>query len=112
MKQITTLSSDAKQSLYFVTEDGEILHLTFLFSPRQQTWFLDLESDKFSVFGIQIGCSVNLLDKYRNLLNYGILVSTEDGNDPWRVDDFESGYCSFCFLNKDEVEMTIRYLNG
>lgn len=112
MKKLTILDSNPSQSLYFVTEDGIVLHLKLVYRPRSQAWFLDIESDDFNVSGIQVCCYSNILDKYRNQLTYGIAVITTDGLDPWRVDDFESGYCSMCFLNKEELQRVTRVLNG
>lgn len=112
MRRITTLDSSPNQSIYFVTEEGKNIHLTLSFKPRQQAWFLDLESDTFNVYGLQICCSPNILDKFHNIIEYGIQITTLDGYDPWRVDDFETGYCSFCILNKNELKQTTEFLNG
>ena len=112
MREITTLDSNPHQSLYFVTEDGQNLHLTFSFKPRIQAWTLDIESDNFNVYGIQLCCSKNILDKYNNILDYGINIETTDGFDPWRETDFETGYCSLSFLNKEELEQVTEYLDG
>jgi len=112
MKQITTIDSTASQSIFFATEDKKILHFTFLFNPRQQAWFMDIESEKFNLYGIQICCHPNILDKYRNIITFGIAITTEDGYDPWRINDFESGYASFCVLNQDELKEVTGLLDG
>ena len=112
MKQIDTISSEAYQSLYFITEDGIQLHFTLRFFPRNQQWVLDLESDDFNVYGLVVCCNGNLLDKFHNLLTYGIVISTIDGLDPWRVTDFEDGNASFYVLNKDELKSVTGFLNG
>ena len=112
MKQLTTISSSSKQSIYFQLEDGSIIHFTFLFEPRQQAWFMNLESEKFNVYGIQLCCHLNILDKYHNIINYGVSISTDDGFDPWRITDFEDGYAAFCVLNATELKETTEFLNG
>lgn len=112
MRQITTLDDNASQSIYFVTEDSISLHFTLVYRPRQQAWFLDLESEDFNLYGIQICVSPNILDKYKNILTYGICIETEDGLDPWRVSDFKDGYCSFSILNKNEVKEVGDFLDG
>lgn len=112
MKKIDTISSDAFQSLYFVTEDGIQLHFTLRFLPRNQQWMMDLESDKFNVYGIPLLCCPNILDKFHNILTYGIMIDTTDGLDPWTVNDFEDGSASFYVLNKDELLKTTEFLNG
>ena len=112
MKQITTIDSNPSQSLYFITDDGIKLHFTLRFFPRLQRWSLDIESDDFNVNGVNVLTHPNILDKFNNLITYGINISTTDGLDPWRVDDFESGYASFNVLNEDEKEMVTRFLDG
>lgn len=111
MKQITTIDSNAYQSIYFITEDGIKLHFTLRFLSRNKTWSLNIESEKFNVNGISVLCAPNILDKFHNLLTYGIMIKTEDGLDPWRVDDFDSGYASFYVLNKEELSQVTGFLN-
>ena len=112
MRQISTIDSTANQSIYFASETGRLIHFTFSFNPRQQAWFLNVESDTFSVYGLQICVHPNLLDKFHNLIDFGVYIMTEDGLDPWRVTDFESGYSSFYVLNKEEVKATTEFLDG
>lgn len=112
MRQITTIDSNSSQSIYFASETKNLIHFTFHFSSRQQAWFLDVETDTFNVYGIQICCLPNLLDKYRNIIDFGVSIVTEDGLDPWRVTDFEDGYCSFYVLNPEELKEVTELLDG
>ena len=112
MRQISTIDSTANQSIYFASESGNLVHFTFSFNPRQQAWFLDVESDNFNVYGLQICAHPNLLDKFHNLIDFGVAIITEDGQDPWRLSDFEDGYSIFYVLNKDEVKEVTELLDG
>ena len=112
MRQITILDDNPNQSFYFTTGEGENLHFVLIYKPRQQSWFLDVEGDTFKVYGIRVCCHPNLLDKYNNLINYGICIQTIDGLDPWRVTDFKDDYCSFNILSKEEKEKITAVLDG
>jgi hypothetical protein len=112
MKKLTTIDSSSKQSLYYVTDEGEQIKLNLRYMPRNEIWYLDLESETFNVNGVALLCSLNVLDKYRNLVDYGIMIGTIDGNDPWQVTDFETGYASLYMLNKQELKEISGILDG
>lgn len=112
MKRLSTLNSQPYQEISYITESSLKVTLTFRFLPTQMGWVVDIVSDKFNVYGIKLCCSPNLLDKWHNVLDFGINVTTDDGYDPFRLDDFESGYCYVCITNKEETKNTVDYLNG
>jgi len=48
--------------------------------------------------------SPNILRNYKNILPFGISIITEDGSEPFLIDDFSTGRVGFFVLNKEEVE--------
>lgn len=112
MKTLSTLDSNPRQSLYFVTDDKERLKLSFYYLPTQQNWFIDIESENFTLYGTRLCCHPNLLNKYHNIIGWGLSVLTVDGLDPFQVTDFSSGYCQVSILDKEEVAIVEAYLNG
>lgn len=113
MQLITTLDGSAYQQVSYILDDGTTTTLTFRFMPTQGRWVLDVEDENgFSVKGIFVCCYPNILDKWHNIINYGINISTTDGIDPFRQDDFETGYAFVAMLSKDEVKLATDYLNG
>lgn len=113
MKRITTLTDNSYQQISFVTESGKELDMVFRYLPRQYYWVVDITyNKKFVLNGIRICCHPNLLDKWHNILDFGINVTTDDGLDPMTVDCFSSNYCFFCILNNEEKNQATEYLNG
>lgn len=112
MRKITSLTSSANQSVTIVTNEGVYYKLTLRYLPTQLSWVMDIVSDNFKLYNQRVGCSVNVLDKYHNILNFGLAVWTIDGLDPMNVEDFDSGYAEIYIFNKDEKEVITEYLDG
>lgn len=113
MQAISTIDSSAYQEVSFILESGIKTTLTLRFLPTQRRWLLDISDENgFKVNGLYVCCHPNLLDKWHNIIDYGINIATDDMVDPYRQEDFESGYAYLAMLNKEEKEETTRYLDG
>ena len=112
MKKISSLNASPNQSVTIVTEEGVYYKLSFRYLPTQLSWVMDIESDNFELYNQRVSCSVNILDKYHNLLKFGLAVWTIDGLDPMSVEDFDSGYAQIYILNNSELDITTEYLDG
>lgn len=113
MQRINNIGSEAYQEVTYILDSGSTTTLTLRFLPTQGRWLLDVVDDNgFEIHGLYVCCHPNLLDKWHNVVKYGISVSTEDGIDPYRQEDFETGYAYFTMLDSDETEITTRYLDG
>ena len=113
MQRITTIGKDAYQEVSYILEDGKKVTLTLRFLATQRRWLLDVvDEDGFEVHGLYICCHPNLLDKWHNIIKYGISVSTSDMIDPYKQEDFDSGYAFLAMLSDAEKESITRYLNG
>lgn len=113
MQYITTLDGSAYQQVSYILDDGTECTLTLRFMPTQNRWVLDVSDDSgFEVHGIFLCCHPNLLDKWHNIIKYGINITTSDGIDPFRQNDFETGYAYIAILNADETVFATEYLNG
>ena len=113
MQLITVLDGSAYQEVSYILESGVKTTLTLRFLPTQRRWLLDVSDDNgFEVHGLYVCCHVNLLDKWHNLIKYGINVATSDMVDPYRQEDFESGYAYLSILDGEEKERATAFLNG
>lgn len=109
---LSTLTENAYQSVSFVTKNGEKVKLTFRFIPSQETWFFDVESDSLTVYGLALATFVNLLDSYKNIISWGMYVWSEDGFDPYKIDDFSTGRIRIAILEDLENAVIEEFLNG
>ena len=113
MQYITTLDGSAYQEVSYILDDGTTTTLTLRFMPTQNRWLLDVtDDDGFEVKGMFLCCYPNILDKWHNIINYGINVTTTDGVDPFRQNDFETGYAAIAILSNAEKVAAKEYLDG
>lgn len=113
MQLITTLGSESFQEVQYILDSGLKTTLTLRYLPTQRRWLLDVSDDNgFEVHGLYVCCSPNLLDKWHNVIDYGINVATDDMIDPYRQEDFETGYAFLAMLDSDEKEQATEYLDG
>lgn len=113
MQRITTIDGDAFQEVSYILDSGTKAKITLRFLPTQRRWLLDVsDDDGFEVHGLYVCCSPNLLDKWHNVIKYGISVSTDDMVDPYRQEDFQSGYAYLAMLDSEEQDAITRYLDG
>ncbi len=113
MQLITTLDGSAYQKVSYILDDGTECTMVFRFLPTQNRWVVDISDDSgFEVNGIFLCCYPNILDKWHSIIKYGINVSTTDGIDPFRQNDFETGYAFVAMLNEEEKKKATDFLNG
>lgn len=103
MIEITNITSNARQSLLVVSEEGEEVTIALYFLPTQTGWFADISVGTFRVNGIRIGTSPNILNQYKNLLQFGLRCDSIDGLDPFRLDDFVTRRIRLFVLNRAEL---------
>jgi hypothetical protein len=109
---LSTLTDKAYQTVSFDTNKGERVDITLRFIPSQETWFFDIESASLTVRGLALTAFKNLLDPYHNLISWGMYVWTEDGFDPWRIDDFSTGRVRIAIIEDLENAVIEEFLNG
>jgi hypothetical protein len=107
MITLTEITSDPNQKFSVQLEDNSNFTLVLEFMEQQESWIASISdipnSDKI-INGFRVVSSVNLLRQYNRIIPFGIAIETEDGDDPFRIDDFSSGRATFNILNSEEVE--------
>lgn len=111
IRVLNTLTDSAYQSVSFVTEESEDVTLTLRFIPSQETWYLDVESASLTTRGLALTSFIDLLDPYHNNITWGLYVWSQDGFDPWRIDDFSSGRIKLAVFEGLERAIMQEYLN-
>lgn len=88
MKEITGLTDNPKQSLFFVLENNTTFSLYLEFRANVNGWVYSITKDSFKLNNKRLVMSPNILFQFTNILNFGITVISNDGQDPNSVDDF------------------------
>ena len=105
MKQITEIGQEASQKLTLIGENGERITLNLSYKPSQQSWYFGIEYLSFSLHGMKLVNSPNILRQYANLVPFGISCLLVDKTDPYFIDDFTSGRAVINLLNESEVAL-------
>lgn len=103
MIRVDNLSANANQVCKVSLSDGSIVALTFTYNPATQRWALDVEKDKFAVYGLGVCVNPNLLRPWRDAQKFGVACVTGDAVDPVLVDDFSSGRAVIYILENDDI---------
>lgn len=93
-----------RQRLQVVANGDLDVNLELVYMPVNASWILNLSIDDFELNGLRITTSFNILSQFSKNINFGFLVDSADGNDPYYLDDFANGRCTFNLLNREEVE--------
>jgi hypothetical protein len=79
MQQITGLTSDAKQNISMILEDGSIVKIDLFYSDNVKSWFFSISSGNFELTIFRLATSPNILFRFTNILNFGISVLSKMG---------------------------------
>lgn len=103
MRLVNKLNSNSIQRAYLTGNPGQRIILDLRYLPTQQIWMADLQLDSFEVKGIFVTVSPNLLHSFHNVIPFGLVVTTDDGQEPRGVDDFDTGYAKIFLMDQNEV---------
>lgn len=111
MRYISAISDDANQKMTVVMEDGSKAVLELSYKENQRGWFMTITWGAVVIYNIRLVTGPNLLRKFRNVLTFGICITTTDMLEPINKDDFSTGRAEMYTLSQDDlltVEDTIK----
>ena len=108
MIRITELDSSSKQRLELQTDDGSIAVINLEFRQNQNKWYISISHPNLSINNLGLSASPNILRSYRNIINFGISVSSNDGLDPYFIQDFSSDRIRMYLLDQSDVNLVER----
>ncbi len=114
MFQITNVTSDARQKQNIILPDGKQIKLSMYFVPLQIGWFIkEISYLDWTLNGLRISNSPNLLYQYRNKIPFGLACFSEfQDREPTQQQDFSSGSSKLYILSAEEVEQYTELLSG
>jgi len=104
MKQIVEITNDYNQLLNITTEDNQIFELKLTYSDQQQGWFYSINFGDIIINGSRIVTGANILRSYKNIISFGIAVTTDNLSEPVFLDDFSTQRVKFYLLTSEEVK--------
>jgi len=103
MRFIDKLTSDAAQSYKLLTDDGSQFNFSLRYRPAIQCWTFDLTWKNYTVNGIRLVNSINLLRQWHDIFPFGLVITSTDILEPQYIDDFTSGRIKVYVLNATEI---------
>jgi len=110
---IQQVTSNALQKQTLILSDGSAVSLTLYFRPLQQGWFInEISRGDFTLRGVRICNSPNLLRQYKNKIPFGLGCFSVANREPSLQEDFSSANSKLYILSASEVEEFEDYLKN
>lgn len=103
MNRIDNLSNQASQTVKIPLSDGTIVVFNFKYLPAVQRWVFGLQHANFTLNGVGLSASPNVLRPWKNVIPFGLACTSIDGLDPLFSDDFKTGRISLFVLSEADV---------
>lgn len=88
---IDKLGNEGRQNIQFELSTKEIIYFTFYWCSSVNYWYMDIEYKEFTLKGLQVVYSDNLLEQYKRILPFGIQVDSTSGLSPITQNAFSDG---------------------
>lgn len=104
--QIINFTADPSQNISIVLADGTSMTMQLRYFAGQQGWFysLNYNNGAFIVNNRRLVASPNLLSQFKNIIEFGLAVTTSDGYEPIFLTDFVTGRAQFYILEATHVQ--------
>jgi hypothetical protein len=105
MLQITSFTSDYKQTGNIALENGKTFSYFLQYIEMENAWYYDINYDNgaFVAKGRRLVCDFNILRMYKNIIPFGIMCISDDAGDPCLLDDLENGRVRLFVLNNTDI---------
>lgn len=103
MQFLNNLTDAADQLMTVPLPDGTSVQLEFFYCPGIQRWTVDISHPLLNMHGFNLCLGPNILRQWRNVITFGMAVTSTNGLDPLFIDDFKNGICSVFILSAAEV---------
>ena len=104
MKQIISLTDNARQRFEVPLDNGDLVSIYLYYYPTQYSWFFDIEYKNYINNGNRVVLTPNALRHLKDILPFGIAFLSEGYAEPFQLTDFSSGRVGMYILNQEEVE--------
>jgi hypothetical protein len=113
MLKITSVTADPYQKHNVFLPDGSAFSFLLYFRPQQLGWFLnDLTYQDFTLQGLRITNSPNMLFQFMNQIPFGLACFSKDDREPTLLEDFVSESSILYVLTEEECQEYLRFVRG
>lgn len=113
MFKIEKITTAALQTQLLILNGVGDITITIYFRPMQIGWFIEeLTYNDFTIKGMRICVSPNLLYQFRNQIPFGLSCLSVGNREPSLVSDFADGSAQLFILSAAEVAEYTRFLSA
>src|ERR1700674_967322 len=99
MQLLNNLTDAADQFMTLTLQDGSTLQFEIIYRPGIQRWTANITHPLLTMVGYNLSLGPNILRQWRNLIPFGIAVTSANGLAPMQIGDFLDGNCHIFILN-------------
>lgn len=111
MNTIQQITDDPSQNQILPLPNGNSINLTIQYIPQQSGWFItSLTYLNFTLQGVRITNSPNMLHQFRNQIPFGLACYTTAQREPTQQQDFLSGASTLYLLSQADVMAYAEFL--
>lgn len=104
MIQVASIQATTDQAFRVPLSDGSVVFFRLVFRPRLPAFFVDIAWKTFSLNGLKLANTTNLLGQFRKL-PFGLCVNLTDGTEPYLIDDFTTGRATFNVWEQSDLDL-------
>lgn len=104
MYLLTGLTDKPKQTFSVTLADGSQADFYMEYRERQKGWFFDLIYGAFAVKGQRLTLHPNVLRQFRNLIPFGLAVSSDRPYEPQDLSALSDGTVFLYLFEGDELD--------
>lgn len=104
MKQVTSITGDAKQRMQIPLDDNKgNVEFRLYFMPTQNSWYYDFTYKNYNSYGNKVVLNLNALRHLRKILPFGFMFDSDGDVEPFAINDFVNGRIKMIVLNQDDI---------
>lgn len=103
---LTEITDDPKQKFQIQLENNQTFTLDIEFVEQQECWYCsisDIQNNSLVINSLRLTTMPNILRQWARIIPFGIAIESEDGDDPFAIDDFLTKRVTLNILNEEEV---------
>ncbi len=91
---------------YVTLGDGSTVQFEFIYRPAIQRWAVNIIHPKLTLNGFILCASPNCLRPFKNVIPFGLFCQSNDGADPFNIEDFTNGRVTLYVLDQSSGDVT------
>lgn len=103
MQQLNNLTDAADQLMTIILDDSSVVQIEIIYRSGIQRWIANVTHPLLTLEGLNLCFFPNMLRAWRNVIPFGLMVTSTTGLDPMNLEDWVNNNNQLFVLNAAEV---------